>query len=180
MLRRLSVALASTLAVSFTPAFASAQTAPVAQAFRNDEKTVGKNLMAAAEVMPEAKYSFKPTPAQMSFGDVIAHLSGGNDFICSSISGAAAPKRPDAAKGAPKEKLVARLRESFQFCESALAKVDDSKLAEKVPFFGGSEVTRAEMMSAAVEDWADHYSQLAIYLRINGLLPPTAKGKQAE
>jgi hypothetical protein len=47
-----------------------------------------------------------------------------------------------------------------------------------VPFFGNSEVTRAEAMFAAAEDWADHYSQLAIYLRLNGLLPPTAKRQQ--
>jgi len=154
------------------------QAAPVSDALRSNAQRQSRNLVAAAEEMPAGKYGFKPTPAQMSFADVIAHLSGGNDFICSSISGVAAPKRADVAKGAPKDKLVARLRESFQFCESALAKADDSKLAEKVPFFGGSEVTRAEMMSAAVEDWADHYSQLAIYLRLNGLLPPTAKGKQ--
>jgi hypothetical protein len=44
-----------------------------------------------------------------------------------------------------------------------------------VPFFGDREVTRAHAMFAAVEDWGDHYSQLAIYLRLNGLLPPTAK-----
>ena len=44
-----------------------------------------------------------------------------------------------------------------------------------MPFFGNREVSRAEMMFAAAEDWADHYSQLAIYLRLNGLLPPTAK-----
>jgi hypothetical protein len=159
---------------------AQGQATPVSDALRSNAQRHSRHLVAAAEEMPAGKYGFKPTPAQMTFGDVIAHLSGGNDFICSSISGVAAPKRPDVAKGAPKEKLVAGLRESFQFCESALAKVDDSKLAEKVPFFGNSEVTRAEMMSAAVEDWADHYSQLAIYLRINGLLPPTAKGKQQE
>jgi hypothetical protein len=157
---------------------AQGQAAPVSDALRANAQRHSRNLVAAAVEMPAGKYGFKPTPAQMSFGDVIVHLSGGNDFICSSISGVAAPKRPEAAKGAPKDKLVARLRESFQFCESALAKVNDSKLAEKVPYFGGSEVTRAAMMSAAVEDWADHYSQLAIYLRLNGLLPPTAKGKQ--
>ena len=75
---------------------------------------------------------------------------------------------------------MAGLKETFQFCESSLAKLDDSKLGEKVPFFGHSEVSRGEAMFAAAEDWSDHYSQLAIYLRLNGLLPPTAKNKQAE
>ena len=151
---------------------------PVSDALRSIAKRAGNNLIAAAEEMPAGKYGFKPTPAQMSFGDVIAHLSGGNDFLCSTIGGVAAPKRSEVAGGAPKEKLVARLRETFQFCESALAKANDSKLDGKVPFFGEAEVSRAEAMFAAAEDWADHYSQAAIYLRLNGLLPPTAKGKQ--
>ncbi|MGH7534146.1 MAG: hypothetical protein ACREMG_01030, partial [Gemmatimonadales bacterium] len=60
----------------------------------------------------------------------------------------------------------------------ALVKVNDSDLSGKVPYFGERDVSRATAMFAAVEDWADHYSQLAIYLRLNGLLPPTAKGKQ--
>jgi hypothetical protein len=59
-----------------------------------------------------------------------------------------------------------------------LAKVNDANLGTKVPFFGNREVTRAQAVLAAVEDWADHYSQLAIYLRLNGLLPPTAKRGQ--
>ena len=74
---------------------------------------------------------------------------------------------------------MARLKETFGSCESALATLDDSKLSGKVPFFGEREITRAEAMLATVEDWGDHYSQLAIYLRLNGLLPPTAKKKQA-
>jgi uncharacterized damage-inducible protein DinB len=116
----------------------------------------------------------------LSFAAVLGHLAKGNDFLCSRIGGVDAPKRTDVAKDAPKDKLVARLRESFQFCETALAKVDDKDLGGKVPFFGDRQVSRAEAMLAAAEDWADHYSQLAIYLRLNGHLPPTAKGKQEE
>jgi hypothetical protein len=47
-----------------------------------------------------------------------------------------------------------------------------------VPWFGGRQVTRAQAILATAQDWADHYSQLAIYLRLNGLLPPTAKQKE--
>lgn len=168
------------LALCCLTATAAAQDsgAPVSDALRSTAKRSATNLIAAAEEMPAGKYGFKPTPAQMSFGDVIAHLSGGNDFLCSSISGVTAPKRPEIKGGAPKAKLVGALRESFQYCESALAKADDSRLSQKVPFFGNREVSRAEMMFAAAEDWADHYSQLANYLRLNRLLPPTAKQKE--
>jgi hypothetical protein len=162
-----------------TPALAQTATAPVADALRDLAGRLGRNLVAAAEEMPAGKYGFKPTPPQMSFGDVIVHLSEGNDYLCSKVGGVEAPKRPELAKGAAKDQLVARLKETFQFCESALAKVDDSKLSGKVPFFGDREITRASAILALAEDWGDHYSQLAIYLRLNGQLPPTAKKKQA-
>jgi hypothetical protein len=151
---------------------------PVSDALRSAAGRAAANFIAAAEEMPADKYAFKPTPAQMSFGDVVVHMSAGNDALCSSIGGAAAPKRSEVTAGARKEKLVARLRETFQFCESALAKVNDSKLAGKVPYFGDREVSQAAAMVAAAEEWAGHYSQLAVYLRLNGLLPPTAKRRQ--
>jgi uncharacterized damage-inducible protein DinB len=148
---------------------------PVSDAFRSIEQRSSKNLIAAAEEMPADKYGFKPTPAQMSMGDIVAHLIEGNDFLCSAIGGVTAPKRAELAKGASKDQLIARLKETFQFCESTLAKVNDAALGTKVPFFGNREVSRAQAMFVTADDWADHYSQFAIYLRLNGLLPPTAK-----
>jgi len=153
---------------------------PVAEAVRSTGGRAATNFVTAAEDMPAAKYGFKPTPAQMSFGEVIAHMAAGNDALCSSIGGVAAPKRSALTAGAPKEKLVARLRETFQFCESALAGVDDSRLDEKVPYFGEQTLSRASVMVAAAEEWAGHYSQIAVYLRLNGLVPPTAKRSPAE
>lgn len=150
---------------------------PVSDAVRSAAQRAEKNFIAAAEEMPAGKYGFKPTSAQMSFGEVIAHMAGGNDALCSSIGGVAAPKRPDLGAGASKEKLVARLRETFQFCRTALAPVNDSKLGEKVPYFGSEKVSQAAAMVAAAEEWGGHYSQIAVYLRLNGLLPPTAKPK---
>jgi DinB superfamily len=164
------------LAVIFVPAFLSAQQSnPVATAFRANLASEGKNLMAAADEVPEGKYSFKPTPAQMSFGDVVVHLSGGNDYLCGTIGGMKAPTRTKVTGTSPKAELVARLKETFAFCDQALASLDDSKLSEELPFFGGRKMTRAAMMTATTADWADHYSQSAIYMRLNGLLPPTAR-----
>jgi hypothetical protein len=166
---------ALTIAAILLPGIVAAQgTAPVAQAFREYAGTEGKNLIAAAELMPADKYSFKPTPAQMSFGEVVMHLAGGNDYLCGGISGTAAPTRPTIAATASKEALIARLKETFQFCGDVLAKLDDSKLTEPVEFFG-RKMSRAMVMTLTTGDWADHYSQSAIYLRLNGILPPTAK-----
>jgi uncharacterized damage-inducible protein DinB len=148
---------------------------PVSEAVRSSVKRAASNFITAAEDMPAAKYRYKPTPAQMSFGDVIGHMAAGNDVYCSGLGGVAAPKRTDLGAGASKERLVARLRETFQFCETALAKVDDSRLEETVPYFGDETVSRGSLMVSAAEEWAGHYSQIAVYLRLNGIVPPTAK-----
>jgi uncharacterized damage-inducible protein DinB len=169
--------LAVALAVGCHTATVAAQGSgtPVSDAFRELAQRSSRNLTEAAEQMPADKYGFKPTPAQMSFGEVIAHLTEGNHMLCSSISGVAAPKGAKVTPTDPKSQLVARLKDSFKFCDSALAKLNDSNLNAKVPFFGNREVSRATAMFVTADDWADHYSQLAIYMRLNGQLPPTAK-----
>jgi len=173
-----AVALLPSLAVAQAPAHPTApaqQANPVATAFRANAAQMAKNLTAAADEMPADKFSFKPTPAQMSFGDIVVHLSQGNDYLCGAISGTKAPTRAKVAATDSKPALIARLRETFDFCTQALANMDDSKLSEELPFFGGRTMSRAGVMFVTVGDWADHYSQSAIYLRLNGLLPPTAK-----
>jgi hypothetical protein len=111
----------------------------------------------------------------MSFAQIVLHLAEGNDYLCGTIGGKKAPTRAPLDTTASKEALVNRLRETFAFCGEALASLDDSKLGEELPFFGGRSMTRAAVMTVTTGDWADHYSQAAIYLRLNGLLPPTAK-----
>jgi uncharacterized damage-inducible protein DinB len=168
-------AFTAAAALMLLPQLATAQANPVATSFRDNAKEAAKNLIAAAEDFPADKYGFKPTPAQMSFGDVVAHLSGGNDYLCGTIAGAQAPTRTKVEPTDKKDVLVARLKETFAFCDQALAGLDDSKLSESLPFFGGQKMTRAAIMTLTTADYADHYSQAAIYLRLNGLLPPTAK-----
>jgi uncharacterized damage-inducible protein DinB len=174
-------AVVAALAAALLPQVVAAQatpvgaTAPVSTAFRESTREFAKNLTAAAEAMPADKYAFKPTPAQMSFGDVVVHLIQGNDYLCGAIGGKPAPERTKVAATDDKDALVARLKETFAFCDDALGSLDDSKLAEAIPFFGGRTMTRAAIMNLTTGDFADHYSQVAIYLRLNDLLPPTAK-----
>ena len=175
-------------AVALVPSIAAAQQAtsaaspaptpvanPVATAFRDNAQQMAKNLIAAAEDVPADKYAYKPTPAQMSFGQIVVHLAQGNDFLCGAIAGQKAPQRTKIAATDSKETLVARLKETFAFCDQALGSIDDSKLAEQLPMFGGRMMTRAAVMTLTTGDWADHYSQFANYMRLNGMLPPTAK-----
>jgi len=77
----------------------------------------------------------------------------------------------------PKDTLVAKLKASFKFCEDAFAQLDDAKLAESITLTFGAQSQqrpRASMVIGHSIDMADHYSQLANYMRLNNILPPTA------
>jgi uncharacterized damage-inducible protein DinB len=148
---------------------------PVAAAIRSDADRYAKNLVAAAESMPAAKYGTKPTDQQMSFGDLVHHITLANNMLCGSISGQPAATTGEVTPAAGKDALVGALKQSFAYCRTALGALDDAKLGEEVPFFGGRTVTRAAAILDLAADWGDHYSLVATELRLAGLLPPTAQ-----
>jgi hypothetical protein len=133
-----------------------------------------KNMVAAAEAMPAEKYSFKPSPEMNTFGHLVMHIAQSNNTFCSKISGQAAPD-VKIAETDPKDKLVAAVKDSFAFCAAALDKVDDSKLGEQFMMFGNRPMSRGGALVALGGGWTDHYATEAIYLRLNGILPPTAQ-----
>jgi uncharacterized damage-inducible protein DinB len=135
----------------------------------------GQNLIATAEEMPPDKYAYKPTPGQMSFGQLMLHVARSNVLLCSKISGQTAPDLGQLTETSPKDQLVAAVKTSISFCDAALGSVDDSGLGQQVTLFGSRQVSKAGAMITLTDDLADHYSQAAAYLRLNGLLPPTAQ-----
>jgi uncharacterized damage-inducible protein DinB len=147
---------------------------PVSTTVKNQLTRFNKNVVAAAEAMPAEKYGFKPTPEMNSFGHLVIHIVESNTILCSKISGTAAPESKLADTDG-KDKLVAGLKASFDFCTTALANVDDSKLGESMVLFGNRPATRAAALIGLSNGWSDHYGAQAIYLRLNGILPPTAQ-----
>jgi uncharacterized damage-inducible protein DinB len=162
-------------------ALAAAQTtptptpSPVSAGLRDILPGRQKNTIAAVEAMPADKFSYKPTADQMTFGQLIAHMVETNYLLCSKTTAVPAPKVEELKDTDAKDKRITALKASFDFCSDALAKMDDSKLAETTEGFGGKQVTRAWLSLALSGTWADHYAEAAMYLRLNGVLPPTAK-----
>lgn len=181
MIARLSfaaVALVAATTVGAQGTTGAAPANPVADAVRASVTRGERNLVGAAQEMPADKYGYKPTPAQLSFGQVVLHIAMSNELLCSNISGEASPQEAKLDATASKDLLVARLQHSFQYCTSSLAKVTDANLGETIPFFGRLKATRAAVMLALASDLADHYAALSGYLRLNGLLPPTARRRE--
>lgn len=167
------------LALMASPAVSAAQTAnPVADALRQTEQRASHNIIAAAEEMPANKYEYRSTAKQMSYGQLMLHITGANGFMCAVIGGKPMPAHSKLTPSSPKAEIVAALKASFQFCDESLAGLKDSQLGDMVPFFGGRKVPRANMVLEAAGDWADHYGQAAGMLRLNGMLPPTAQHKR--
>jgi uncharacterized damage-inducible protein DinB len=159
---------------------ASSSASPVSDAVRQLEQTSAKNIVAGADEMPADKYDFRPTPQQQTFGHLVVHMIGANYGLCSAISGVARPKMDQPKDTDSKDMLLPELKASFEFCTDSLAKVDDSKLGEQVPFFGGRMFARGAMMIIFAQDYGDHYAQEASYLRAAGLTPPTAQRKAGQ
>ncbi len=147
---------------------------PVSTAVKGQLARFSKNMVAAAEAMPAEKYNFKPTPEMNPFGHLIMHIAQSNHLFCSKISGAAAPD-VKISESDPKDKLVAAMQASFEYCTTALEKVDDSKLGDQMTLFGNRPASRAGALIFLFGSWTDHYGTEAVYLRLNGILPPTAQ-----
>lgn len=171
--------LAATAQQPAAPASAGAlETNPVSSAVRKILERQSKNIVAAAEEMPADKFGYKPTPTQMTFAALVEHTAVTNNFLCAQISGTSSPPEEKLSENDPKEKLMSALKASFDYCTQALAKVDDSRLGESIQFFGGRQVSRAAGMITLATAFSDHYGMAAMYLRMNALVPPTAKPKE--
>jgi hypothetical protein len=157
---------------------------PVTASFRTRISGFHRNIAQAFDSIPASKFSYKPTPAQLSIGYIAQHVASDNYFFCNNfgaMKGTRAAKdtaTADSVKAMwPRDTLITRLKESFAFCDQAIAQLDDSKLGEPITVtFGGNSRTlaRASMVLGHAIDLADHYSQLANYMRLNNILPPTA------
>jgi DinB family protein len=147
---------------------------PVSTTVKGQLARFQKNMVGAAELMPAEKYGFKPTAEMNTFGHVVMHIAQSNYTLCSKLSGSAAPDTK-LAETDGKDKLVAGLKDSFAFCTTVLANADDAKLGEQIPLFGGRMASRAAAWIALSDGWNDHYGALAVYLRLNGILPPSAQ-----
>jgi uncharacterized damage-inducible protein DinB len=157
---------------------------PITTAFRTRTTALRRNIAQAFDSIPESKFSYKPTPAQLTIGYIAQHVTSDDYLFCNSFGEMKAElpakdtSTPDSVKATwPKDTLVAKLKASLTFCENAFAQLDDAKLSDQITLkFGGNTRTlpRINMVLGHALDLTDHYSQLANYMRLNNILPPTA------
>jgi uncharacterized damage-inducible protein DinB len=168
------------LAALLLPIAASAQDSapipnPITSTIKQQVVRYGNFQVTAAEAMPADKYTYKPTPEMRTFGQIILHVTQFNNLMCSRFTNTAASDIKDLKDTDGKDKLVAAVKGSFDFCAAALSGLDDSTLGQPAGKLGANNLSRGSAILILGEDWYDHYGALAIYLRLNGILPPSAQ-----
>jgi hypothetical protein len=129
----------------------------------------GSRLVAAFDSIPAARYEYRPTPSQQTVGYIAQHLEAANYSLCSRLgdtrhSSTAKDSLADTLRARwPKDTLVARLEASLRFCDTALERLGELKS----PAVAGT-------LLAFETDLAEHYSQIAVYMRLLGMVPPSA------
>ena len=163
------------------PAAAPQTVAPVKNPVLTSLRTLlpgrQKNTLAAIEAMPADKFAYKPTPDQVTFAHLVIHIAESNNGLCAKIADVPAPKVEELKETDSKDKLLAAARASFDFCTASLANTDDSKLGDNVDF-GRLQGPRAMGVFFLAGGLADHYGAAAMYLRLNGIFPPSAQPKK--
>ena len=187
MMRLITLIAASclpfTLAAQRSSTTAGAPSNGVARTFLSFGRPYGGWLLLAFDSIPASHYGFHPTPVQQSIGFIAQHLENANYELCS-IFGAKRHVRsakdalPDSVKALwPKDTLIARVRASLEFCAAAIQSLSDAQLADTMTAdtpSGPQRVLRARYPILLVTDLAEHYAQVSGYMRILGLVPPSA------
>lgn len=131
-------------------------------------------LVQSAKDMPEDKYSYKPTPAVRSFGELIGHVAGSQNMFCAVALGEKPPAEDEVEKAATtKDALVKALEASNDNCRRAYAQ-SDADAAGAVNVFGRQQSRLFVLMMNATHD-NEHYGNIVTYLRMNGMVPPSSR-----
>jgi hypothetical protein len=170
---------AALVALSAAPALHAQDTAnPVVASAKEIYARQSAYMIAAAEKMPADKYGYRPTPEQWTYGKIVAHVAQANNGVCGMLSDSKAPAGAPVTETSPKDALLIALKASFDFCGKALDGLKDAQLGDTITYFGGAKKPRARALVELTDDLEDHYSQMASYLRLNGMLPPSAAPKK--
>lgn len=156
---------------------AAAPSNPITQALRNAWGEAKTNFRASADVMPEAKYGFKPVDGVRSYGAILAHVAGAAYEFCAAAKGEKPPHlEAEFEKSATtKADIVKALDGSIAYCDEVYKGLDDAKAAQVVAgAFGGPQGARASSLIGNTTHFQEHYGNLVTYLRINGLVPPSS------
>jgi uncharacterized damage-inducible protein DinB len=174
------------LAVLATPAALTAQKTPapsktVAGSVNEIWTDMEQSFIALADAMPEDKWAFKPTQGEFkdvrTFADQVKHVACANEAWAKKLRGEKPPARCDLGGPNPaktKAEIMAYLKDSFRMMDDGIAATSSDNMLQpaKGPYGGDN---RLAVLEYALWHASDHYGQLVVYLRLNGIVPPASR-----
>lgn len=142
---------------------------------------IGRKLIAMAEDFPEAKYDFKPVPAERSFAEQLLHAAGANYFFIYPATGQKLPALEDPKRDQYKTKadIVTFVKKSFADGAQLIRSKGDSGMNDLVTDPESHQQVRVlDMAYGLIEHSGEHYGQLAVYYRVAGMVPPESRPKK--
>ena len=166
------------LCILGTAAAAAAQPSFPATSFLTPAKATWEStrnlVIGLVEVMPEDKYDFRPTPSVRTFRENVVHLVGENYLFFGRVAGEN-PGNP-AQNLKSRDELLKALRESYDYGAKVWAGLTEEKALEMIEV-RGQKVQRWSAILGAIQDNMNHYGNLVVYIRLNGLVPPRSAGR---
>jgi uncharacterized damage-inducible protein DinB len=167
-------AVVLTVVAAVVPASLSAQTPTpsLAKELAASFQRATAEILDIADVMPAEKYGYKPTPEIATFGGQLVHVAG----IAQRFVDTAKGTKTEAAHHGEmaKPEVIALLKKTLQSAQDMITPLTDAQLLEPVKFpFGDRTVTRATFWQGPLYQIRNHHGQLVVYLRMNGIVPPT-------
>lgn len=149
------------------------QTLTLSNAMIRGYTAIQRDLLEAAELMPDADYVFKPTPETRPFGQLIAHVALSQFATCALLQGGPNPKAADKEE-TPRSKavLIALLKESTTFCNPLVNAMTDEGMVQLMKV-GANEGARGVLVTGLSVHGNEVYGTIAVYLRLKGIVPPT-------
>jgi uncharacterized damage-inducible protein DinB len=176
----LFVAAASVNAQTPAPApAAQAQVMTLSGGVKRAWDGIKRNVGEAADKMPEANYSFKPTPDIRSFAELVGHVAESMHVTCARLKGDPMPfERGSHEKKTVKAELVKAMQDAIAACDTVYGAATDESLVKMVKI-GQSEFAQLNALWGNISHSNEHYGNMVTYMRLKGLVPPSTERANA-
>ena len=156
-----------------TAAVAWAEENPLSAHNKHVYAGLKKVLLRSAEIVPEENYSFRPTDAVRTYGQIIGHVADAQYGFCSAVLGETNPAPKIEQTKSSKADLIAALKDAFAYCDKAYDGMTDAAAAQRVKSMG-SDAPKLSVLAINNMHSAEHYGNLVTYMRLKNIVPPTS------
>jgi DinB superfamily len=152
----------------------------VAKMYLHQVDLVENDVLSLAQAMPADKYNFAPTERNFkglrTFGEQIKHLATMIYMAAALSIPERSPYGPGTNNNGPdevrsKDEIIAYLKGSLTYARKAMGMLTEKNHLDPVPTYFGL-MPRADVAAGVAYHSFNHYGQIVVYARMNGIVPP--------